>query len=150
MYSSDFNANITQKNEHQAIRKHQAYSSILYEDEIDFEEEDAYRSDIVFNESPSSPGWNIFKGLVGLWFGIETFRSGSRGIITALVIPDDMLSNKASHFSLSPATKNLVSNRFFWLSISSSLVALSVWIIKKSGTCLYKGICTTEDGSEYF
>ncbi len=153
--SSNIKVTITEKAESPSPRKQKRPSSSVDEETIDFSIEELERENDLLNNnfghgSSSSNGWKIAKGLVGLWLGTKFFFTGGKGVLSVLLLHDDIMSRvMPSSEDLSPLEK-LFTNRYFWLSACSALTAFSAWILKKSADNLYQGLCDTEDTLEIF
>jgi hypothetical protein len=130
-YSADIKINV--KNDEKSMNGHLQT----------FEQENDFLNDTTPDETFNPHGWKVLKGLAGLWLGTEFFFLGGQGIIVLLILPDHIWSGMISSSrvaALSPA-KKILTNRFFWISLSSTLTVFSLWILKKSATNLYQGLC---------
>lgn len=155
IYPNNFKVNVTKKEELQPLHKQQVSPAFLDEEEMDLyikdlEEEEAFLNETA-NQGSSVDGWNVLKGVAGLWIGTNLFCFGGKGVLISLTFPDHILSEMLSRSStpLSPVEK-LLTNRLLWLSLSGALTVFSLWILKKSATKLYKGLCGREDIMECF
>lgn len=141
IYSTDIKINVKKKEELQPLHEQKISSSYLDEEAMDFD----------IQTPQNERRWKIVKGLAGLWLGTKFFFCGSKGVLFLLVCPNDMLSKVISRsFTISSPVEKLLTNRFLWLSLCGTLTAFSLWILQKSATNLYQGVCATEDTIEYF
>ena len=141
IYSVNFKSNVTKKEEVQVLDEQKIFSLSDDDEEMDFLLKEKILNDIIAKQRFSSNGWKVAKGLVGLWFGIKFFFCGSIGVFFS-IIPDPSTSQSSA--TLSPIEKFLT-NRFLWLSLSSTLTIFSLWLLKKSATNLYQGLYGIED-----
>jgi hypothetical protein len=150
IYSAETTIDVKKQEKLQTSHKSTIYSSYL-EEEDDDEDENVFLNDEIANERYSFNGWKIVKGLAGLWIGKEFFFCGSKGVLFLILCPDHILSDivSQSFTPVSPVEKFLT-NRFLWLSLSSTLTVFSLWVLKKSAINLYKGLHAAEDTMEYF
>jgi len=149
IYSTDINTiKVKQQEELEPLYEQSISSLSSEEEEIDFDtqdfEEEIFFNNSIANERYSVDGWKVVIGLAGLWLGTKFFFFGSKGAFFLLMSPDH-ISNIISRSSnaLSPMEK-LLTNRPVCLSLCSTLIIFSLWILEKSADSLYQGLYTTK------
>ena len=125
--------------------KRQTACSFFDEDDIDFDINTFKRENDFFNNKKSLDKWKLFKGVAELWFGSKLFFVSSQRIVFLLMSPDNVWSKV-----ISSSTKNAITDRPFWLFVSSTLTVFSLWILKNAAINLHEGLCPTVDTIEVF
>lgn len=152
IYSAQTKVNISTQEELQDLQTPETSSCFLEEEEEEDNEDDENQMDLYLqrledqylflnNQKSSFNGWKIFKGFAGLYIGANSLIYGGAGIAMTLACPPDLLPDD---LELSPSGQ-LLTNRYFWLSLSGTLTVFSLWVLKRSLNNLYEGLNGAED-----